>query len=498
MIQFVQDSPAFSLLFKSSFCLSNTPISPFFKKSPGQAWFGWLNDPLLVGIQQTLQKAGADSSGLSSAVPGAATNYTSVSDARRRRNVDTFKTGKKNPHQVAQYVYYQNMSIMHTCTNPMASQNISEYVEGQEFPACAFFKREWNASTAAKMGYSLPFGSDYANRIAGTDANMYGRPVTTDKVQVFVSDFYRSVYLINTGTENWKGIPVKHFTINNKDILNATQNPENAQYYSFGPQGLLNTTDAAGIPVFVSFPNFLNGAPSLISAVKGMNPSASEHSSFLLVEPQTGLLVQAQKKLQVNYQVSNYSMPQLPSDTYDNFVNMCDTLTNTINQVSLITHPRPPYNRPKCALDDMAFFLPCWELPSRWKIENNAIFFPYGWVSEEVELPDSYADDLKNSLVLFDNLAAGVRLWCLVIAGFLFAMICAMLVYMKIEERQGSKTWYRKDDITSPLGFAFNADSNTAHGEVVEPLLTNSNGGAGSRNGGSGSNKPQESYSFSA
>ena len=490
-------------MFKSALCLANMPMSPFFKKGPSEAWFGWLNDPVLVAIQQVLAMAGSDQP-FTSAVPGAATNWTTVEETRRRRNRDVYKTGKKNPHQVSQYVYYQNMSILHTCTNPMASQNTSLYTEGQEFPACEFFQREWNETIAKKKGYSLPFATDYANRIEGSDANMYGRPVTTNKVQVFVSDIYRSVFLINTGTEDWKGIPVKHFTINTKDLYNATQNPENAQYYSFGPKGVLNTTDAAGIPVFVSFPNFLNGDPSLVSAVQGMNPNQDEHSSFLLVEPQTGLLVQAKKKLQVNYLLQSYSMPQAPADSYDNFVNICNTFNDTVTQVTAITHPTTPYDRPNCQLATVGFFLPCFEIPSNWTIANDEIFFPYGWTSEEVELPDSYADDLKGSLVEFDNIAAGVRFWGLVLAGIFFAMILAMLVYMKIEDRQGSKTWgayrqYRKGDVNTPLGFAFTADTAIVGDEIVEPLLTNGSVGSSSRSmGGSGNNKPQESYSFSA
>ena len=35
-----------------------------------------------------------------SAVPGAAVNWTSQEDTARRRNPDVFKTGKKNPNEV--------------------------------------------------------------------------------------------------------------------------------------------------------------------------------------------------------------------------------------------------------------------------------------------------------------------------------------------------------------------------------------------------------------
>jgi hypothetical protein len=67
--------------------------------------FGWLNDPLLTEVQVILdgiqnKSANATAVAWTTAVPGASTNWTSVEDTRRRRNPDTFKTGKKNPNQV--------------------------------------------------------------------------------------------------------------------------------------------------------------------------------------------------------------------------------------------------------------------------------------------------------------------------------------------------------------------------------------------------------------
>jgi hypothetical protein len=42
--------------------------------------------------------------------------------------------------QVGQYVMYQNMTEMWSCVVPVLSQNASEYVEGVQFPACAYFQ----------------------------------------------------------------------------------------------------------------------------------------------------------------------------------------------------------------------------------------------------------------------------------------------------------------------------------------------------------------------
>jgi hypothetical protein len=68
--------------------------------------FGWLHDPLLEEVQVMLNAVTNKSANhtvipWTTAVPGAATNWTSVEDTRRRRNPDVYKTGKKNPNQVS-------------------------------------------------------------------------------------------------------------------------------------------------------------------------------------------------------------------------------------------------------------------------------------------------------------------------------------------------------------------------------------------------------------
>jgi hypothetical protein len=71
-----------------------------------RAGFGWLHDPLLEEVQVMLNAVTNKSANhtvipWTTAVPGAATNWTSVEDTRRRRNPDVYKTGKKNPNQVS-------------------------------------------------------------------------------------------------------------------------------------------------------------------------------------------------------------------------------------------------------------------------------------------------------------------------------------------------------------------------------------------------------------
>jgi hypothetical protein len=443
-----------------------------------------LKDPLLEEVQGLIDKT-APGTPWSSAVPGVAVNYSSISDARRRRNLDTQKTGKKNVHQIAQYVRYQNMSLMHTCTNSMASQNTSLYVEGEEYPACALFQNDWDEATATKMGYTLPFErtSTYANRIGGNDAQMFGRPVVADKVQCFVSDIYRSLFLENTGSVGWNGLTAKRFELQQKDMENATVNPENAQYFSFGPAGLLNASQAAGIPTFVSFPNFLHGDDRLIEAVKGISPDGGKHTTYLLVEPQTGALLEAKKRLQVNYLLKSYSMPELYASAPQAASQMCANVTKFAISAGVITGKT--YDHPNCPLFNlfMVPLLTCFTVPSTWNIRNDEIFFPYGWVSEEGGMSESSANDLKDSLYGTEDFAAAVRFWSLIAAGIFFAMIISLLLYIRTEDKQQRKYSRLHGDRDATLDFAFSPNT-------TEPLIPAAPKQAQPQN--------RESYSFSA
>ena len=251
------------------------------------------------------------------------------------RGPDTLKTGKKNPKQVGQYVKYNNMqNVFWTCANPTAMQNLSTYNEGSEFPACPLFQTDWTAEEASANGYVLPFDTDYANRIAGTNGDMFGRPVTTEKVQIFVNDIYRSCYLYHAEDTDWGGVNLRRFELQLKDLENATLNPTNSQYYSFGHNGVENATKAANIPLFISFPHFYGADKSLVSAVKGLSPHKESHLTYLDIEPQTGLLARASKKLQVNYLMESTTLPSTSLDGIIFADTVCANITSTIVDIN--------------------------------------------------------------------------------------------------------------------------------------------------------------------
>lgn len=93
-------------LFTPRVFSSLSPSLPFYQHLSLSTGFGWLNDPLLLEVQNILyvvQNKSANGTVIpwTSAVPGASFNWTSVEETRRRRSPDKLKTGKKNPNQVS-------------------------------------------------------------------------------------------------------------------------------------------------------------------------------------------------------------------------------------------------------------------------------------------------------------------------------------------------------------------------------------------------------------
>lgn len=430
-----QSTPA-SQLFKSLMCklpayASNGEgnTSPFWPIKPIPAYFGYLNDPLMMEVQNLLAFANlSEEVPWSAAIPGATTNWTSEEDTRRRISPSVLKTGKGNVKEVSSYVRYNNMSDQYVCLSPMDSQNVSEYREGEEFPACALFQYEWNESTAESMGYVHAFQSEYANRIAGTDANMFGRPVTAEKLLVYISDIYRTAYMEHTKTVyDWHKVKLRRYQLQMKDLQNASTNPFEAQYYQFGPAGVENVSAVAGLPSFVSLPHFLHGQSTLIAGCKGISPKEEVHDTYVDIEPQTGLLVRARKRLQVNYYVASYPLPVVDSDTANEFNSVClnETRADGID----------------CkGLNNMVL---CLATPS-WNLKDGGVYFPYAWVEEGMTLSADDAADLKDSLYWIDDFADEVQQWALVSAGILFAMLMGMLAQSWLMQQEDQEDEHSK------------------------------------------------------
>lgn len=358
---------------------------------------------------------------------------------------------------------YQNMTEMWSCVIPVLSQNLSAYNDSTHFPACAYFQHDWTDEEATRAGYRKPFATAYANRISGTNGNGFPRPVTTDQIGLFLSEIYRSCFATYKEDRDWYGVTTRRYGLQPKDLENATVNPSNAQFYNFAPSGMENTTAAFGIPVFVSFPHFLHGDSRLVAAVEGLQPNEDTHDSIFDVEPQTGLPTLAHKRLQVNYQLVDKSLPRTSAENQLLANEICANISEVMTTLGQFDIGNFNVTTLSCNMTTFNALFTCLAEPADWRMYNGEVFFPYGWVDESFQLPESDADDIANTLYLIEDTNDALQFWSLVAAGIFFCIIVSMLYRGHIDMlARGQTVWHAFDETISPRC----SDSSSGNGEL--------------------------------
>ena len=182
--------------------------------------------------------------------------------------------------------------------------------------------KEWQGYT------SLPYwGSDAANTINGTEGLFFAPDLDKTKLlSTFVDDLFRSTQLEFACEEVVKTLNTYKYQIPLYSQLNATNNPINEGFYSFGPDGLGNLTAAVGAPIFPSKPSFLDAEDWLQEEVTGLPPADKEKmDTNIWVEPHTGVTVQAMKQLQINIMIFRQRrFPGLKTLRLHFWCNYCD------------------------------------------------------------------------------------------------------------------------------------------------------------------------------
>ncbi|XP_076446440.1 lysosome membrane protein 2-like isoform X2 [Babylonia areolata] len=159
----------------------------------------------------------------------------------------------------------------------------------------------WNGNTSLSF-----WNSSIANSLNGSDGTLY--PPFVDKSQalyLFSSDLCRSLEIQYSKEYGLKGIDVYRFIVPPMTFANVSVNPDNEGFCTPStnclPAGLLNASVCRdGAPVILSLPHFLDGDPDVRNRVFGMNPNRTEHQSVIDIEPMTGVVMNAAKRLQLN------------------------------------------------------------------------------------------------------------------------------------------------------------------------------------------------------
>lgn len=151
--------------------------------------------------------------------------------------------------------------------------------------------------------------SDTCNMINGTDGTSFHPLINKDDIiYMFSSDLCRSIYAVYEASDSVKGVPVFHFSPPAKVFANLSINPDNAGFCvpkgNCLPSGLLNVSMCKqGAPIILSSPHFYQAEQSVIDSVIGMDPKKEYHETFMDINPLTGMLIRAAKRMQVNVYV---------------------------------------------------------------------------------------------------------------------------------------------------------------------------------------------------
>jgi hypothetical protein len=232
--------------------------------------FGPYFDPMLYWLNQTL--VAYHLPGISPYAPGLNQNETELPPDV---GFDTIYTGSgDNMHNIRSYLQYHGSYVA--------------------------------AGPAGPSPWGTEFGPQ-ANLVFGTDGSQFARnPPAGGNLTVYVSEVFRKVLLGNLDGEtvDQSGITCQRYRIHPSQLLNATLNPFNADYYLNKWNGALNMSATfQGIPIFVTKPHMLDAEPAISSSVNGLSPNRDLHDTVIDVEPTSGAVLHAAKRLEINVQI---------------------------------------------------------------------------------------------------------------------------------------------------------------------------------------------------
>lgn len=148
--------------------------------------------------------------------------------------------------------------------------------------------------------------SDECNMINGTNGASFHPIINQNEtLYMFSSDLCRSLYAVFE-KEVWvKHLPAFRFVPPSEVFANLTINPANAGFCvpegNCLGSGLLNVSPCKqGAPIIMSSPHFYQADEKFVEDVVGMKPNKEYHETAIDINPLTGVVVRAAKRLQVN------------------------------------------------------------------------------------------------------------------------------------------------------------------------------------------------------
>ncbi|XP_054712922.1 lysosome membrane protein 2-like [Uloborus diversus] len=156
----------------------------------------------------------------------------------------------------------------------------------------------WNNQTSVNW-----WNDKFCDQINGTDGVQYAPGVQRNRtLSIFNPNLCRSMPIKYVKDVTVHGIKTLRFGMPDNTLSNAATNPENKCYCqgSHCLSGILPLNCKPGAPYVISFPHFLHGDPNLQAAVDGVNASLDKHKTYVDIEPNTGFVLNAAFRIQLN------------------------------------------------------------------------------------------------------------------------------------------------------------------------------------------------------
>jgi len=172
----------------------------------------------------------------------------------------------------------------------------------------------WNGRNY--LGFWNPMSP--CDRVNGTDGTIFAPFVEKDRiVELYSSDIYRSIYLKYDKEEEIRGIKGFKFVLPKEVLENPRRNASNRCFCNEVSiddclqAGAIDVSLArGGAPLAFSTPYFLDGE-QIYSQDSGLVGRRLVHETALVIEPNSGALLKANKRIQLN--VNYKAIPNVPA-----------------------------------------------------------------------------------------------------------------------------------------------------------------------------------------
>ncbi|CAF3777396.1 unnamed protein product [Rotaria sordida] len=180
---------------------------------------------------------------------------------------------------------------------------VGQFVPDDHF---GYFYRQNNSDNGIFTVFTgvsvLPYWhTSSCNQINGTDGNWFPPLTSVNKrLYLYSTEICRSIYITFEYHSSVLNIATESFSIPAEVFYNSTINPDNAGFGTLD-SGVLDVSKCKqGAPIIISLPHFLYAAERYKSRIDGLIPNADIHRTVLQIEPYTGFVLNAQKRLQLN------------------------------------------------------------------------------------------------------------------------------------------------------------------------------------------------------